>query len=133
MESTLEKNFNILIADENQQFKTTLASRLRLVGFKVDFAEGGFHLLHTLEHERKHQLLILHENMHDMSAEEIVLLVRNYKNKTELPILFISKTRTKNEIYSLISDGVNEFIVKSPNLQPIIERAQKYFAQIKDS
>lgn len=132
MEAYEEKHFKILIVDENIQFRNTLATRLRLQGFNVEFATGGFHLLHVLE-KHDYCLVIMHEGMLDMSAEEIISLVRTTKNKTDLPILFISQNSNEEEICDMIFSGANEYIVKTANFQPIVERAKKYFTLLKNS
>jgi response regulator RpfG family c-di-GMP phosphodiesterase len=128
-----EKNFKIIIVDENIQFRNTLASRLRFLGYHVELASGGFHLLHVLEKNWDFSLVIFHEDMNDMSAEEMISLVRTHKNKVELPILYISKFSNEEKICDLIFKGANEYIVKTSNFQPIVERAQKYFNGIKNS
>ena len=128
-----EKNFKIILVDENTQYRNTLASRLRLQGFHVELVAGGFQLLHILEKHWDYNLVILHENMTDMSAEEMISLIRTQKSKGELPILFISKNENEEDICDMIFNGVNEYIVKSANFQPIVDRAQKYFTLLKNS
>lgn len=128
-----EKHFKILIADENIQFRNTLASRLRLQGFTVELATGGFHILHMLEKSRDYSMLIFHEDMHDMPSAEVVMLIRTTKNKTELPIVFISQDNSEDEICEIILNGANEYVVKSSNFQPIVDRAIKYFNLVKNS
>jgi DNA-binding response OmpR family regulator len=133
MQAYEEKYFKIIIVDENVQYRNTLASRLRLQGFSVEFASGGFHLLHVLEKHWDFNLIILHENMSDMGAEEMISLVRNTKNKVELPILFISEVDSEEEICEMIFNGANEYVVKNQNIQPIVDRAKKYFTLLKNS
>lgn len=133
MPSYEEKNFKIIIVDENIQFRNTLASRLRMMGFHVEFASGGFHLMHTLEKHWDFNLVIIHENMDDMPAEEMIQLVRIHKTKSELPILFISANSSEEEICEMVLNGANEYIVRPKNPQPIIDRAQKYFTLLKNS
>ncbi len=128
-----EKKFKILIADENIHFRDTLASRLRLQGFTVEFSEGGFHLLHQIEKISDICLIIMHENMHDMPAKEIISLIRTNKPKSALPIVFVSKSSNEEDIREVILTGANEYMVKNPNFQPIVERAQKYFNLLKNS
>lgn len=128
-----EKLFKIIIADENTDFRDKIASRLRLQGFTVEFATGGFHLLHVLERHWDYSLVILHENMADMPAEEMISLVRTNKSKSELPILFISNKGSKEQLQVIGSNGANEYIINSPNIQPIIEKATKYFTLQKNS
>lgn len=128
-----EIDFKILIVDEGQSFRNTLASKLRMQGYSVEFASGGFHLLHILEKNRDCNLILFHEDMLDMPAEEMISLIRIHKNKTELPILFISENSNEDDICHMILTGANEYIVKTPNFQPIVDRARKYFTLLKNS
>jgi DNA-binding response OmpR family regulator len=128
-----EKDFKILIADENIKYRDSLGSRLRLAGYNVEFVTGGFHLLHILEGFKNYQLIIIHEDMLDMSAQEIVLLVRTSKTKVELPIIFISQNSDEKATYDMIISGANDYLVKTTNLQSIIDRAQKYFKLIQNT
>lgn len=133
MASDQEKNFRILIADENIQFRNTLASKLRIEGFPVEFSNGGFHLLHILERHWNFNLVIFHEDMSDMPAFEIISLIRESKPKAELPILFISQKTDEEEICEMIFNGANEYVVQSSNFQPIVDHARKYFTLLKNS
>lgn len=124
--------FKILVASENVNFRNILAGKLRMLdSFEVEFATGGFHLLHLIEHKRDYNLIIANEDMADMGAQEIISMVRLNKTKQELPILFISRNNNEEEICDLIFMGANDYIVQTPNFQPILERAQKYLQQMK--
>lgn len=125
--------FKILIASEDIRFRDILASKLRMENFDVEFAAGGFHLLHLIENNKDLHMLILNQDMDDMPAMEIIALTRLHKNKQELPILFVSKSNTEEEIYDLILTGANEYIVQTTNFKSIIERAYKYLQQIKSN
>lgn len=133
MTSIKKKDFNILIADENSNFRSTLTSTLRLQGFNVEFANGGFHLIHLIEKLNNYHIIIIHENMQDMSAMEIILLIRTMRSKTELPILFISQIGDEKTTFDMILSGANEYIVKSENFQSIINRVQKYYTLFEKS
>lgn len=126
-----QKNFKIVIASENFNFRNILASKLRLEGFFVEFVSGGFHLLHTLETQKNTDMIILNENMSDMPSHEIISMLRNLKSKSELPVVFISKNGSEEDICELILTGANEYIIQTANFQPIVERAHKYFNQKK--
>ncbi len=115
------------MVDGNITYRNNLASKLRIDGYAVEFANGGFHLLHTLEVEKNFNLIIVHENMSDMSAMEMILLIRTTKEKNELPIFFISNRGNEQEIEEMISNGANEYFVKGVNFQPVTDRVAKYF------
>ena len=119
--------FKICILSENISFRNILASKLRMENFDVEFADGGFHLLHLIERNKEEfDMIICHENMKDMPSFEIISMIRQSKSKTELPILYIAKTGTEEEICDMVLTGANEYIVQSSNYKPIVERAQKY-------
>ncbi|MBC7712423.1 MAG: response regulator [Rhizobacter sp.] len=119
--------FKICILSENHSFKNILAGKLRMENFDVEFADGGFHLLHLLErHRDDFNMIIFNEDMQDMPAFEVISLIRQSKSKTELPILFISKNGSEEDIYEMVLSGANEYVVQTANYKPIVERAQKY-------
>ncbi len=124
-------NFKVLISSETINFRNILAGKLRLEGFEVEFATGGFHMLHILEKFTDYKMVIINEDMHDMSAQEMIGLIRLTKSKQELPILFISKNNSEEDICDMVFTGANEYIVQSPNFNPILERAHKYLQILK--
>lgn len=126
-----ELSYKILIVDENINYRNNLATKLRIEGFNVEFASGGFHALHMIEGHKDYNLIIFHENMEDMPAHEIIALIRESKNKSELPVLFISASNNEEEICDMIFIGANEYVVQSTNFKPILERVHKYFNQFK--
>jgi len=123
----IANEFKILILSENYQYRNTLASKLRVEGFAVEFGNGGFHVLHLLERSHDHiDLLICHEDMLDMPADEIISMCRLSKNKNELPILFVSKNNNEEIVCDMIFHGANAFMLQSNNMLPVIERVRKY-------
>ena len=124
-------NFKVLISSETINFRNILAGKLRLEGFEVEFATGGFHMLHILEKFTDYKMVIINEDMHDMSAQEMIGLIRLAKSKQELPILFISKNNSEEDICDMVFTGANEYIVQSSNFNPILERTHKYLQILK--
>lgn len=125
-------SFKIIIAAEAINFRNILAGKLRVDNFEVEFVTGGFHMLHLIEHtEENINMIIINEDMHDMSAQEMISLVRLSKSKTELPILFISRSSAEADICELVFTGANEYVVQTDNFNPILERAHKYLHILK--
>lgn len=127
-----EKSFKILVATNNLNYRNTLGAKLRFEGFNVEFAEGGFHLLHLLERGSEYNLIIVHENQHDMPAYEVISLIRTQKTKTELPVIYISKTKNDEDVCEMVFVGANEFMQQSSNFAPLMERTRKYFTAVKN-
>lgn len=123
-----EKDFKIFILDDNISYRNILASRLRLQGYDVDFASGGFHFFHMFEKLRFNiHAVIIHEDMHDMPAQEIMGLIRTHRTKAELPIIYLSKNSNEDIICEMVLAGANDFIVKSDNIAPVTDKIKKYF------
>jgi PleD family two-component response regulator len=128
-----EKNFKILFASENINYRNNLAAKLRFEGFNVEIATGGFHIIHLVEKNNDYNLIFIHENMQDMSGYEIISLLRNTKSKKDLPIIYISKDKREEEVCEIVFAGANEFLTQSTNFSPILEIARKIFIQLKQA
>ena len=134
MSVVVEKNFRVLIVSENLNFRNNLATKLRLENYAVELATGGFHLLHLLEQiDKDFSLIIINDNMHDMPGFEAISLIRQSKTKQELPILYVSRNDSEDEVCNMVFTGANEYIVQSTSFLPIIERAKKYFRQFQQN
>jgi len=132
MQNKENKFLKILIADENVQHRNTLASRLRLLGNHIEIASGGFHLLNIIENANDFvPFIIIHEDLSDMSALECILLARTNNDPEKLPILFISKDKSKENIDEILRNGASEYFVESTILQPIVESIKKFATQMK--
>ncbi len=123
--------YKIIVLSENTQYRNVLASKLRIEGFSVEFASGGFHILAILERFQDINMIICHENMNDMSAEEIISMARLTRTKSVMPILYISKDNDEEAVCDIILNGANEFILQSSNMLPAIESVIKHHSKFK--
>ena len=130
--SLKENDFKIFILSESVTYRNNLAAKLRIEGFSVEFASGGFHFLHLLERQRNGiDMLICHENMNDMPADEIISISRLSRTKLEMPILFLSKDNDEEIVCEMIMIGANDFILQSNNMLPVVERVRKHYSVLK--
>jgi len=125
-----EKNFHVLLVTENITLRNNLGGKLRFQGYNVEYATGGFHALHLIEKNRDFHLLLIHDNMHDMSGFEITSLARTHFSKEELPILFLSKEHKEEIVCDVLFAGANDFLIQTANYQSIMERARKIFLDL---
>lgn len=77
---------SILLIDDLQQRKVTLSSRLRMLGFTIDIATGGFHGIHLLE-KNHYNLVLLIDDMDDMAAHETISLIRACRRSSHTPVV----------------------------------------------
>ena len=115
----------ILVLDENSTRKTNFASRLRTQNFDTVLATGGFHALHLLEKE-SFAMIVIFDNMNDMSGEEILGLIRTKVPKDKLPVIYVSKNPDQAAILQLFEHGANDFVTYTPNFfGPCLEKIKK--------
>lgn len=116
----------ILLIDGDTNRKNNFASRLRVQGFDVELANGGFHSVHLCE-KISYSSVIIIGNSHDMSGLEILNLLRTYKPKEELPIIFINKTNNQDDVLAAFDFGANDYIVYSPQcFSSVVEKLKKF-------
>lgn len=80
----------ILIIDDHQQRKTELSSRLRMQGFSIDVATGGFHSIHLME-KNHYNLVLMIDDMNDLSTSETVGLIKitALKKNIDIPVMIM--------------------------------------------
>ncbi|WP_127718125.1 PleD family two-component system response regulator [Halobacteriovorax sp. HLS] len=116
----------ILLIDGDTNRKNNFASRLRVQGYDVELANGGFHSVHLVEKQEYFSVIIM-GNTHDMPGLEILSLIRNVKTKDQLPIIFVNKTTNQEDVLACFEFGANDFIVYSPQcFNSIIEKLKKF-------
>jgi PleD family two-component response regulator len=82
--------------------------------------------LESQENILKIDLVILNENMHDMSAPELLSLIRVNNSKKELPVIFISKfLEDDDEVCDMVDAGINDYVQQSTIMGPIIQAIKK--------
>lgn len=102
------KRQSILIVDDNQQRKMALSSRLRMQGYTIDIATGGFHSIHLLE-KNHYNLVLIIDDMEDMAAHETIGLIRACKGSSQTPVIVLRSSGQELE-----SDVLNIINRESP-------------------
>ncbi|EQC52521.1 response regulator [Bacteriovorax sp. DB6_IX] len=105
----------LLIIDSKASRRDTLASRFRLQGFYVELSNSGFHSLSQIE-KYDFDSVVIQGNLFDMSAIELIGLMRGVFRKDELQIIYVDKKASQEEILELYKLGINEFIVYSEKI-----------------
>ena len=76
---------SIFLIDEHPQRKTELSSRLRMQGFTFDVVTGGFHSILLMEKNRDNLVLMI-DDMNDLSTGEKISLLKTTANKKEIEV-----------------------------------------------
>ncbi len=118
----------ILIVDDSNKQRQLLSSTLRIKGFDVDVAEGGFHSIHLLE-KKDFDLIVLDKEMEDMSGTEVLILIRSKEKFKSIPILVISTDGSESNILEAIDHGANDYCIKSTNLNTFLNKVNNLIGQ----
>lgn len=127
----MKKDNIILIVDQNLNRKNNLSSRLRMIGYQTELISSGFQVLNKLEETKDkglkdYRLVLIIGDSEDMPGREILLLSREVrKDKSKLPILYVSSENDPNEILQTLKEGANDYLVVSDSEGPIVSKVQK--------
>ncbi|MFQ5568726.1 MAG: PleD family two-component system response regulator [Rhodothermales bacterium] len=115
----------VLIVDDTEAVRRRLHIGFEAGGFRVIEAEDG---RQALEHARTHKpdLIMLDVRMPQMDGFEAQRRLREEEALKDIPILFLTSTRTVNldEIQTALSYGVEGYISKTTPLAQIVEKAR---------
>jgi len=121
-----KREISVLLVDGNLKRRNTLASRLRVSGFVVEAAIGGFHALNLSEGKEYSGILVI-EDSDDMLAYEIIPLMRQqHPDKEKHPILYLGDRSQPEEIIEMMNIGANEFVVYNGNFQIVLDKLKHY-------
>ena len=121
----------ILLVDTDPNRRNNTALKLRMNGYAVEIATGGFHLCHLIE-KYKFSCVAIFGDQHDMAALEIISLTRTVHGPKELPLILIDKGDDKQEILEAYSTGLNDYIPMTPTYYKVlIEKFSKYDSKPK--
>lgn len=114
----------ILYIDDAAFFRRAIAMLFQKNDFEVDSAEHGFQALEMIE-KRKYDLIITDYDMPLMNGLELLLVLRHKFTKKELPVIALSANSDQEIIDEFLKFGTNEYMVKSDNLNPLLQKAKE--------
>ena len=120
-----KKIVKILLADEEVSSRNALSSRLRMQGFEVEAATGGFHTLHLLEKHEYH-VLIVNGQLHDMAGIEVCGLAKQTRKNSEIATIYMAKTKDPQEVEEGRKVELNEFMLKDSNFNSLLDKIKRH-------
>ena len=124
-----KETFSILLVDQDAERRNQSSSRLRGSGYKVELGTGGFHTVHLAEKNEYHMVL-LRDDMEDMSGLEIVNLIRTTFTKEKLPILVLSRLSNQDDIIETILNGANDLLVYTNNYNDLLKKIETFSGKL---
>jgi DNA-binding response OmpR family regulator len=113
----------IVIADDNAAFRSTLAGVFERCGFQVREAADGMEAVRRVL-EKPPSLLLVDVRMPVLDGFEVCRRLRNYALTRHLPIVFLSAFDEFEERAAGLEAGANEFLSKQTSLREMLLRVQ---------
>ncbi|MDE6949594.1 MAG: response regulator transcription factor [Lachnospiraceae bacterium] len=99
----------ILLAEDDEKLKTSLAFQLEKEGFSVDTCSDGEEALYYIE-QNIHDLILLDRMMPCISGTDLLLQMRKAHNQT--PVILITALGTLDDKVTGLDLGADDYLVK---------------------
>jgi DNA-binding response OmpR family regulator len=113
----------IVIADDNEPFRSMLAGVFERCGFQVREATDGLEAVRRVL-EKPPSLLLVDVRMPVLDGFEVCRRLRNYALTRHLPIVFLSGFDEFEDRAAGLEAGANEFLSKQTSLREMLLRVQ---------
>lgn len=109
----------ILLAEDDEKLKTSLAFQLEKEGFSVDACADGEEALYYIE-QNIHDLILLDRMLPYLSGTDVLSKMRQKNNQT--PVILITALGTLNDKVTGLDLGADDYLVKPFAFQELMAR-----------
>jgi two-component system sensor histidine kinase/response regulator len=128
----IEDISNILIVDDVPDNLKILGYILKRENYKVRPVPNGILALQAAEKE-KPDLILLDIMMPDMDGFEVCRRLKENKNLSDIPVIFISALNDTNDIVKALKSGGVDFITKPFKAEEVLARVRTHLKLYKQS
>lgn len=125
IEPSTEPNFSILVVDDNEWNRDTLARRLQRKGIKAVVAESGKKALELIGQE-SFSLILLDVMMPEVNGLQVLEAVRKQFTPLELPIIMTTAKGENTNIIDALELGANDYVTKPIDFPVAFARIQTH-------
>ena len=111
----------ILVVDDLPDNRDILSRRLTRRGLSVVEAEGGIRALELIE-EIEFDIVLLDLMMPDVSGEDVLRGIRQFRSRIELPIIVVSAKSQSEAIVECLNLGANDYVLKPVDFDVLLAR-----------
>jgi two-component system chemotaxis response regulator CheY len=124
-----DTSINVLIVDDYQSMRRTIADILRHLGFRnLFFAEDGKQALRRLD-ETSIQLVILDWDMPIMTGIEVLQQMRRNESWKEIPVVMVTAVASRDRVMEAIESGITDYVIKPFTPQTLEKKLKQIFSQ----
>jgi two-component system chemotaxis response regulator CheY len=125
-------NMPVLIVDDQQPMRRTIADIMRSFGFRnLFYAEDGLMAWRQLEETPGVGLVLLDWSMPRMTGIELLKKMRESQDYRDIPVLMITAEAEKDKVVEAIESGVTNYIVKPFTPATLDKKLKQVFAARK--
>lgn len=122
-DATWDSKATILIADDQDTMRSTLARMLSLEGYAYLMAASGGSALEMLE-TRSVDLALLDINMPGLDGIAVVERIKANPNLAKLPIIMLTGQMDSSSVLRCKVLGVNDYVVKPYKISMLLQRIE---------
>ncbi|MBF0187465.1 MAG: response regulator [Magnetococcales bacterium] len=119
----------ILLAEDSEPVRTMISTALRAQGFHVDEAENGAKAF-AMAMGNIYDLLITDYEMPHLNGVELALRLREKgKDRSSLPVMFVTGHNTKTDLVKIRSIGIESFLAKPFSADRIVAEVERVLVE----
>jgi phosphoserine phosphatase RsbU/P len=122
--SATEPPARILVVDDVEANRESLARRLARRGYAVELATGGRDALDRLAIDPPLDLVLLDIMMPDISGFEVLAEIRKTRSPAELPIVMATANDKSEDVVKAMGLGANDYVTKPLDFPVVLARVQ---------
>ena len=115
----------ILIVEDNKTNQMLLSMLLDDLNLDFDIANDGVEAI-TAVKNRKYDVVLMDENMPNMSGKEATKIIRTLADSKDTPIIAVTANALKGDRESFLESGMNDYISKPIDADELTAMLQKY-------
>ena len=117
---------SILVVDDDEANRESLARRLQRRGYQVAVAVDGPDALAHIEQHAALDLVLLDVMMPGMSGLEVLQRVREAHSSTRLPIIMATAKDQSTDVVKAFELGANDYVIKPLDFAVVLARVQTH-------
>ena len=118
----------ILVVDDVEANRESLARRLARRGHTVEVAAGGREAIDRLAADPTFDLVLLDIMMPDVDGFEVLTEVRKTRSPAELPIVMATANDKSEDVVKAMGLGANDYVTKPLDFPVVLARVQTQLA-----
>lgn len=129
MSNLREEHCTVLVIEDEADTADLIASRLSEAGFSVIHASNGCEAVAIIERIAPPRAVLLDLIIPYVSGFDLLKTIRNKPGWEHVPVMVVSADSYAEDIDRVLSDGANDYIVKSWGFMTLYLRLERLLGQ----